>query len=230
MTIRSAGGEAAWDGPGSPYEENDERITHQIVDRPTQGHRYLSRVYVQPQWAWDSLNARILAPSELYFPGTRPPPHLSPFVDAEEEGYVPEYGRRLKALREAGITAYRRAHGLAVEEGLAALEEGASEPTVAATEDEEAAQMASRHAAEMAKELEAVGVKAPPTPVQETAGAKLGKDSKTEEDAAAIAMAKTMMSRKTRRLYGGLQHGAAVKKARVAKLERRAAAATKEDV
>ena len=28
-----------------------------------------------------------------------PPPHLSPFVVEEEEGYMPEYGQQLKQLQ-----------------------------------------------------------------------------------------------------------------------------------
>jgi hypothetical protein len=46
---RAFGGVAGWDGQGSPVEETDESITHQVVDRPTQGHRFLARSYVQPQ-------------------------------------------------------------------------------------------------------------------------------------------------------------------------------------
>lgn len=41
----------------------------QIVDRPTQGHKFLSREYVQPQWIYDCVNARILLPVEEYVVG-----------------------------------------------------------------------------------------------------------------------------------------------------------------
>lgn len=41
----------------------------QIVDRPTQGRRFLSREYVQPQWVYDSINARIILPVEEYLVG-----------------------------------------------------------------------------------------------------------------------------------------------------------------
>ena len=57
-----------------------------MVDRPSQAHRFLSRQYVQPQWVFDSCNFRVLMPAELYAPGKVPPPHLSPFVNNEEEG------------------------------------------------------------------------------------------------------------------------------------------------
>lgn len=62
-------------------------------------HRYLSRSYVQPQWLFDSINHRVLMPAELYAPGVVPPPHLSPFVDNEAEGYTPEFAHTIKQLQ-----------------------------------------------------------------------------------------------------------------------------------
>lgn len=41
----------------------------QIVDRPTQGHKFLSRHYVQPQWVFDCVNARIILPTDAYLVG-----------------------------------------------------------------------------------------------------------------------------------------------------------------
>ena len=41
----------------------------QIVDRPTQGHIFLAREYVQPQWVFDCVNARIFLPTEAYLVG-----------------------------------------------------------------------------------------------------------------------------------------------------------------
>jgi pescadillo protein len=67
--IRAFGGSVSWEGEGAPYPESDERITHQVVDRPTQGHRFLSREYVQPQWVYDSANNRLLLPTEDYAAG-----------------------------------------------------------------------------------------------------------------------------------------------------------------
>ncbi|XP_024528624.1 pescadillo homolog [Selaginella moellendorffii] len=101
FVIRSFGGAVSWDGDGAPFPENDEVITHQIVDRPTQGHKFLSRHYVQPQWVYDCANNRILLPTEPYLLGRIPPPHLSPFVDNEAEGHVPEYADTIKRLRLA---------------------------------------------------------------------------------------------------------------------------------
>ncbi|KAF9116500.1 mRNA-binding ribosome synthesis protein nop7 [Mortierella sp. AM989] len=91
--LRAYGGNVGWDavlGEGSPFDENDDRITHQISDRPTQGHRFLSRQYVQPQWAYDSINAAKILASEPYHVGKTLPPHLSPFVEAKDGDYVPD--------------------------------------------------------------------------------------------------------------------------------------------
>jgi len=94
FVIRSCGGEVSWDRtlrPGSTYQESDERITHQIVDRGTQPTkpRVVSRYYVQPQWVFDCVNAKRLLPPEKYFPGVQLPPHLSPFVEEAPGEYVP---------------------------------------------------------------------------------------------------------------------------------------------
>jgi len=97
--IPAFGGIVSWEGEGAPYKEADQSITHQIVDRPTQGHIFLSREYVQPQWVFDCVNARIILPSEDYMVGRVPPPHLSPFVDNEAEGYIPEYAETIKRLQ-----------------------------------------------------------------------------------------------------------------------------------
>ncbi|KAG9287060.1 hypothetical protein G9A89_023025 [Geosiphon pyriformis] len=91
--IRTFGGQVGWDptvGFGSPYVENDERITHQICDRPSQEHRFLSRSYIQPQWVYDCINAHKLLTMEPYQPGKIPPPHLSPFVEHKEGDYIPD--------------------------------------------------------------------------------------------------------------------------------------------
>ena len=104
-----------WDsvlGEGSfTTDESDPSITHQIVDRPLvqaamdeeegdgednqtaqklgPNHRYPGRVYVQPQWVWDSVNDEELKSPELYAPGAGLPPHLSPFVKTTQGQYDP---------------------------------------------------------------------------------------------------------------------------------------------
>ncbi|KAK6538736.1 mRNA-binding ribosome synthesis protein nop7 [Orbilia ellipsospora] len=107
-----------WDavlGEGSfTADDTDPSITHQIVDRPpmiglppmpakkdgedtemgnngTSGQRgkVMGRIYVQPQYIWDCVNAgRILRP-DSYAQGAELPPHLSPWVKAKDGEYDP---------------------------------------------------------------------------------------------------------------------------------------------
>lgn len=94
--------------PGSYCAEDDPRITHHIVDRPdlplpspplTDGEeegqrsqtnaRIPGRIYVQPQWVWDSINAGQQQRPDLYAPGATLPPHLSPWVKPKQGEYDP---------------------------------------------------------------------------------------------------------------------------------------------
>lgn len=102
---------------GSYCNEDDPRITHQIVDRPDlplpsppqtdddepmlddgvddsaairkANERVPGRIYVQPQWVWDCVNAGQLQRPDLYAPGATLPPHLSPWVKARPGEYDP---------------------------------------------------------------------------------------------------------------------------------------------
>ncbi|CAK7262432.1 mRNA-binding ribosome synthesis protein nop7 [Sporothrix epigloea] len=94
-------------------DEMNPNITHQIVDRPpvqvkvdeeTKGgdgedkqtaqklatnRRVAGRIYVQPQWVWDCVNAEELLQPDMYAPGAQLPPHLSPFVKSVQGQYDP---------------------------------------------------------------------------------------------------------------------------------------------
>lgn len=103
-----------WDavlGEGAyTINEQDPSITHQIVDRPViqaamegdgdvednqtvqklaPNQRVPGRIYVQPQWVWDSVNDEERKRPDLYAPGAQLPPHLSPFVQNTHGGYDP---------------------------------------------------------------------------------------------------------------------------------------------
>ncbi|XP_047512093.1 pescadillo homolog [Pieris napi] len=97
--IRSFGGEVSWDREhfvGATFDETDESITYQIVDRPSMDKQYLSRYYVQPQWVFDSVNTRTLLPINKYLMGATLPPHLSPFIDkTKDQVYIPPEQRAL---------------------------------------------------------------------------------------------------------------------------------------
>ncbi|XP_072289083.1 pescadillo [Eucyclogobius newberryi] len=102
FVIRCFGGEVSWDKSvciGSTYEVSDEAITHQIVDRPSVDKQYINRFYIQPQWVYDCVNAKILLPVEDYFIGVTLPPHLSPFVEEKEGDYVPPEKLKIIAMQ-----------------------------------------------------------------------------------------------------------------------------------
>lgn len=103
--LRCFGALVSWDKNqfvGATFDESDETITHQIVDRPSLPKQYISRYYVQPQWVFDSVNARELLPVEKYLIGAVLPPHLSPFVDeTREQYYSPPEVFGLQSLQSA---------------------------------------------------------------------------------------------------------------------------------
>ncbi|XP_033627505.1 pescadillo homolog [Asterias rubens] len=118
FVLRCFGAQVSWDKTvfiGATYDVNDESITHQIVDRPQQKKEYLSRYYIQPQWVFDSINARLLLPVEEYFPGVVLPPHLSPFVQEKEGDYMPPEKKTL-LNRQHGINAGKPDEGKENEE------------------------------------------------------------------------------------------------------------------
>lgn len=102
FVIRCFGGLVSWDKNlyiGSTFDENDETITHQIVDREDFPTKYMNRFYIQPQWVYDCVNARMLLPVQQYFIGATLPPHLSPFVIESEGDYIPPEKLALKDLQ-----------------------------------------------------------------------------------------------------------------------------------
>ena len=56
-------------------------------------------MYVQPQWVFDCINENMLLPVDEYLPGAILPPHLSPFVEEGQGGYVPPEKKRLIKMK-----------------------------------------------------------------------------------------------------------------------------------
>lgn len=112
FVIRAFGGEVSYDKtlfPGSTFDESDLAITHQIVDRPMTKEQYMNRYYVQPQWVYDCVNARLLLPVEPYYIGVMLPPHLSPFVQEKEGDYIPPERQALLDMQSGITTGARQA-------------------------------------------------------------------------------------------------------------------------
>ncbi|XP_058054021.1 pescadillo homolog [Anopheles bellator] len=138
--IRSFGGRVSWDKRlfvGATFEESDETITHQIVDRPSLEKQYISRDYIQPQWLFDSVNQRRLLPTNQYFIGAVLPPHLSPFT-RDDVLYVPPEELRLQEQQGAEGSEFDPATSALTAQGHADAEEHISD-------DEELDQQQTQH-------------------------------------------------------------------------------------
>ena len=224
FVIRSFGASAAqigWDevsGAGSAFEENDERITHHLVDRPSLAKQHPGkRVYVQPQWVIDSVNAGNVLSTASYAPGNTLPPHLSPFVDDEEVkrrgGYVPA---------EAGLVDVDQAQvdledddgsssaeadeivGPAEERpSLAALLADPLNEDLLASAELEAEAEGGEEALEELQEVHQSAIKAAK---KAAPGAKKVAPGSKEEEEEAKNMAKMLMSNRQRKLYNKLSY------------------------
>ncbi len=97
VTLSACGATVGWEGPDSPFDATSANITHVVCDRPSVAEPRVDVEYVQPQWVFDSVNFGFLLPVFEYAPSRSLPPHLSPFVNDEQEGYVPE--RKQQILR-----------------------------------------------------------------------------------------------------------------------------------
>ncbi|UPQ97347.1 ribosome biogenesis pescadillo-like protein [Chloropicon primus] len=197
FVIKCLGGSVGWDGEGSTYNADDASITHHVIDRPKVNNAVSGREYVQPQWVYDSINFGILLPVDLYAVGKSLPPHLSPFVDDDDEGYKPDYAKFIESLKsgeEQSIPAMK-AQNLTREE--------AEEHELAA---DEARYHSELHAEVSGKEVVAAAPKAA------KAGEAEDKDDQDEE------MAGMVMTRKDRKLYEAIQKSKTTKRERAAKL------------
>jgi pescadillo len=198
------GGKIGWEGPNSPISVNDPSITHHIVDRPKLPSSFdslpKSREFIQPQWILDSSNFMFLLPVAKYGVGATLPPHLSPWVDNEEEGYKPAYAEEIERLKNG--------------ESIEDIDEMPNNPVITEDQSESSGDEKGDEEEESSSEEDDEEEDA------EAKKAKAEKKRKREEDEA-HALAKSMMSKKAAHLYGRMQHGIAKKKASVDELKNR---------
>lgn len=91
FAIRAFGGSVVWDGAGSNKAESDSGIHFHVMDRPNLPDSIaVGRAYVQPQFVFDCINAGKMIDALDYLPGKILPPHMSPFVDSNQEGALKE--------------------------------------------------------------------------------------------------------------------------------------------
>lgn len=72
------------------------------MDRPVSDsliNKNKNKEYIQPQYIVDCVNNLHLLPTSQYRPGIPPPPHLSPFIDNQAEGYIPMRQKEIQHLK-----------------------------------------------------------------------------------------------------------------------------------
>lgn len=223
--------------------ELDPSITHQIIDRPlvqaavdangdgednqtsqklAPNQRVPGRIYVQPQWVWDSINDEEMKDTNLYAPGAELPPHLSPFVKPVQGQYDPtvpleEQQTEAEALAESdeedngmevdGSEDEEEADDVAFGGFSGAEEEDEEDEDEEAASDEEEATTVQRQ-----RELEAELTGKPVKSQQQNpkdkkkAEARKALSKKTKEEAEDMERAKGMLSKKKRKLFEQMQY------------------------
>ena len=215
LVCLSYGAKVGWEAEDSPISMKDFSITHHVVDRPKLPSNYdslpKSREFIQPQWILDSANFMFLLPIAKYSVGVSLPPHLSPWVDNEEEGYKPAYAEEIEKLKNGESIEEQE-----MEEISSDVPEMEDDDEEEPMEDEQEDEEEEEEDASSDEEEEEPVV----TPVKKT---KTKRDRKKEEEEEAHALAKTMMSRKAAHLYGRMQYGIAGKQAKIDTLHKRRA-------
>ncbi|XP_042297735.1 pescadillo homolog [Sceloporus undulatus] len=200
FVIRCFGGEVSWDKSvciGATYDVTDPKITHQIVDRPVLEKQVIGRYYLQPQWVFDSVNARLCLPVADYFPGVLLPPHLSPFVSEKEGDYIPPEKLKLLALQRGDEPGEESESGEEEEEDEDATEEEEEEDSDKGDEGR-------------LKTMEAERSQSKTLPVKVTAG-KMLKENKEqlaqEQQSEEKRLAIMMMKKQEKYLYQKIMFG-----------------------
>jgi pescadillo len=210
------GAKVGWEGPNSPISPGDPSITHHIVDRPKLPASYdslpKSREYVQPQWILDCANFVFLLPIAKYGVGASLPPHLSPWVDNEEEGYRPAYAEEIERLKNGD--AIDEEHEEDVEQDSTMVDADSKNETAREGDDKD---IASDDDDDDDDDKGDEDLEEDDGEAAKKSAAK--KREKDEEEAHELA--KAMMSRKASHLYGRMQRGIAKKQAKVETLANR---------
>jgi len=201
------GANVGWEGPNSPITAKDPSITHHVVDRPKLLSSYdslpKSREFVQPQWILDCTNFMFLLPIDKYGVGKSLPPHLSPWVDNEEEGYKPAYAEEIDRLKNGEVIEEadkEEDDSIAVEADEVTNDDDDENEDVSEVDDDDEDDEDDKKEDTKKKKARA-------------------KKRREEEEKEAHELAKSMMSRKAAHLYGRMQHGISKKQARVEDLE-----------
>lgn len=227
--IRSFGGRIGWpvsSGGGSPFSEDDEAITHVIIDRPSakgdtaqEQERRRRRKYVQPQWVVDCINAGKILLEDLYAQGKTLPPHLSPF--GERDGaYDPTIGlanveNSLIEVDDAELSEdSQEVEDVEMGSGLEGDVKSMAALAVATADDPEALR-----AAELAAEAAGVDFGTFEKEVQKKQKQQKHKGDAVVNGGGEEDMNKILMSKRKRQLYERMKYGEKKRATEHAKLE-----------
>lgn len=212
FVIRCFGGEVSWDKTtfvGATFDEQDKTITHQIVDREKINNKFMNRYYVQPQWVYDSINAKTLLPVEKYFHDVKLPPHLSPFIKASEFDYVPPQ-----------IQYSNQKFGDRKEDEQESVDEEEDQEDVSEIEDEPKRKVSKQE--KVKKEIANVPSESPKMEVKEGKEERINLKRQQELDEAETKRLRVMaMNKKTRRIYQKAQYGIRRKRREADKLRQK---------
>ncbi|KAG2117771.1 Pescadillo N-terminus-domain-containing protein [Suillus discolor] len=234
--IRSFGGRIGWpvsSGGGSPFTEDDETITHVIIDRPAakgdtaqEQERRRRRKYVQPQWVVDCINAGKILLEDLYAQGKTLPPHLSPF--GERDGaYDPTIGlanveNSLIQVDDAELSEdSQEVEDVEMGSELEGDVKSMAALAVAAADDPEALR-----AAELAAEAAGVDFGTFEKEVQKKQKQQKHKGDAVVNGGGEEDMNKILMSKRKRQLYERMKYGEKKRAAEIEKDRRRKARAS----
>lgn len=204
------GGKVGWEGDESPISIKDSSITHHVVDRSMLPSSYdslpKSREFIQPQWIVDCTNFMFILPVAKYSIGATLPPHLSPWVDDEEEGYKPAYAEEIERLKNGEVVEDSMDN-----DGIDEVSDD-SEIMERAADKSNSQDTVNNHIDDESTDEDDDG--------NEKHKERKEKKRKSESDEAHL-MAKSMMGRKALHLYERMQHGITQKKAKVENLRQR---------
>eukprot|EP00578_Thalassiosira_sp_NH16_P008334 CAMPEP_0181113548 /NCGR_PEP_ID=MMETSP1071-20121207/20407_1 /TAXON_ID=35127 /ORGANISM="Thalassiosira sp., Strain NH16" /LENGTH=733 /DNA_ID=CAMNT_0023197595 /DNA_START=65 /DNA_END=2266 /DNA_ORIENTATION=- len=223
LIILSYGGRVGWEGQDSPVAMNDSTITHHVIDRPKILPSYAklpkSREYVQPQWILDCANFNFVLPITKYAVGSELPPHLSPWVDDKEEGYVPKYKEEVERLRNGEML-----DDVSDDEQRIETEanDGKNESSSESEKQEPPAKVLQKDSEVQEEDgREEEGSESSEEEEDDEKAERKVLNKKRTEDEEAAHLAKALMSKKAARLYGRMQHGIAQKQAKVDNLHKK---------
>lgn len=222
LVCLSYGGKVGWEGNDSPVSERDSAVTHHIVDRPRLPSSFdalpRSREYVQPQWILDSANFVFLLPISRYAVGAVLPPHLSPWVDDEEEGYKPAYAEEIEKLKNGESLEEIQQATATDDKHTSRVEEALDEPD---RNEEEQGREDSETKTDVQEDDDDEDEDGDEDEEDEEATKKREEKRRKKEAEDAHALAKTMMNKKAAHLYGRMQHGITRKQEKIDTLKER---------